>query len=244
MSYVGEETGTYPRSCRSKRETERLHQLHKPVRKPVKDDLPSVNSGTEDGDGDADADADEEDWSSGISDSDGRATDGIASNSEDEDDMISVAESSSAAAQRKRRRKPVQSDEEELMFETQPRKRRPGWESESESEKGIERLPIKLADGRIQKSGSKVVLNESSLDTDEESADENIESGPSPRFEDVSTGARFGRAAVVDVIGLKSRKERIQSAKEQIAGICQEILGDPENSVSSSILAPQRTATV
>ena len=33
---------------RSKKETERLHQLHKPVRKRVEDDLPSINSGSED----------------------------------------------------------------------------------------------------------------------------------------------------------------------------------------------------
>nr|VWO98758.1 Tubulin beta chain (Beta-tubulin) [Ganoderma boninense] len=205
--------------ARSKKETERLHQLHKPTRKPVEDDLPSINSGSED--------EDEEDWSSGISNVES------PTNSEDEDDMVSIAEYSSAGAQRKRRRKPLQSDDEELTFETQLRRRRPGWDSESESEKGVERLPIKLADGRIQKSGSKVVLDESGLDTDAESADENIERAPEPRFEDVSTGARFGRAAVADVIGLKSRKARIQSAKEQIAGICQEILGDPENSIST-----------
>ncbi len=235
MSLVGEETDTYPSFYRSKKETERLHQLHKPMRKPVEDDLPSINSGSED--------EDVEEWSSGISDEDSPAGDGTVSNSEDEDedDMVSVAESSSAGAQRKRRRKPVQSDEEELTFETQPRRRHPEWDSESESEKGIERLPIKLADGRIQKSGGKVVLDESGLDTDEESADENVESAPPPRFEDVSTGARFGRAAVVDVIGLKSRKARVQSAKEQIAGICQEILGDPENSVSSLIFALRRS---
>ncbi|PIL23912.1 hypothetical protein GSI_13663 [Ganoderma sinense ZZ0214-1] len=203
--------------ARSKKETERLHQLHKPIRKPVEDDLPSINSGSEV--------EDEDEWSSGISDAESPLR------SEDEHDVVSIVESSSAGTQRKRRRKPVQSDEEELTFETQPRKRRPGWDSDSESEKGVERLPIKLTDGRIQKSGSKVVLDESGLDTDEESADETIESAPAPRFEDVSTGARFGRAAVADVIGLKSRKARIQSAKEQIAGICQEILGDPENSL-------------
>ncbi|KAI1795955.1 nucleolar complex-associated protein 3 [Ganoderma leucocontextum] len=207
--------------ARSKKETERLRRLHRPIRKPVQDDLPSINSGSED--------EDEEEWSSGISDMEGPAADGTMSNSED--DMHSVAGSSSAGAQRKRRRKPVHSDDDELTFEAQPWRRRPGWESESESEKGVERLPIKLADGRIQKNGSKVVLDESGLDTGEESPDENIENAPPPRFEDVSTGARFGRAAVVDVIGQKSRKLRIQSAKEQIAGICQEILGDPENSL-------------
>ena len=150
-----------------------------------------------------------------------------------EGDMDSVAEPSSATAQRKRRRKPAHSDEEELTFETQPRRHGRGRDSDSESEKGIERLPIKLADGRIQKSGNRVVLDESDLDSGDESPDENVEGAHPPRFEDVSTGARFGRAAVAEVISQKSRKARIQGAKEQIARICQEILGDPENSVSS-----------
>ncbi|KAJ2991320.1 hypothetical protein NUW54_g8224 [Trametes sanguinea] len=46
--------------ARSKKETERLRQLHKPVRKPVEDDLPSIHSHDEDEDG----------WSSGASDLD------------------------------------------------------------------------------------------------------------------------------------------------------------------------------
>ncbi|KAF9503148.1 hypothetical protein BS47DRAFT_1386499 [Hydnum rufescens UP504] len=54
---------------------------------------------------------------------------------------------------------------------------------------------------------------------------------PGSRVEDVSTGARFGRPAVVTIIGARSRKARIQGAKEQLAGICQEILADPENSL-------------
>ena len=218
---------------RSKKETERLHQLHKPVRKRVEDDLPSINSGSED---------EEEEWTSGISDDEGVSAEDPLSDSDDE--AMSAAESSSVGAQRKRRRKPVDSDQEELPFEAQPRRRRPEWEPKTEKDKGIERLPIKLADGRIQKSGSKVVLDaseESGLDTDEESAHEAPASAPPPRFEDVSTGARFGRAAVVDVIGQKSRKARIQGAKEQIAGICQEILGDPENSVSTSTIVPRTT---
>jgi nucleolar complex protein 3 len=35
----------------------------------------------------------------------------------------------------------------------------------------------------------------------------------------------------VDVVTTKSRKERIHAAKEQIASICQEIVGDPEDGV-------------
>ncbi|TBU65922.1 nucleolar complex-associated protein 3 [Dichomitus squalens] len=210
--------------ARSKKETERLHQLHKPVRRRVEDDLPSINSASED--------EGEEEWTSGISADEDVSGDDAASDFDD--DESSIAESSSAGAQRRRRRKPIDSDQEELSFENQPRRRRPEWEPKSDEDKGIERLPIKLADGRIQKSGSKVVLEaseDSGLDSYEESAHETAASAPRPRFEDVSTGARFGRAAVADVIGQKSRKARIQGAKEQIAGICQEILGDPENSL-------------
>ncbi len=210
---------------RSKKETERLHLLHKPVRKAAEDDLPSIDSHSEGEDEDEDGQ-----WSSGIED---MSEDDDMSGSEDE--AHSVAESSSAGAQRKRRRKPaVHSEDEEASFELQPRRRHASWEPESDKDKGIERLPIKLADGRIQKSGSKVVLDqseESGLDSDDESAANQVEDVPRSRVEDVSTGARFGRPAVVDVIGQKSRKARIQGAKEQIAGLCQEILGDPENSV-------------
>ena len=213
---------------RSKKETERLHQSHTPARKAAEDDLPSIDSHSEDED---------EEWSSGI---DAMSADDM-SGSEDEAD--SVAGSSSAGAQRKRRRKQaVDSEDEELPFESQPRKRHSSWEPESDTDKGIERLPIKLANGRIQKSGSKIVLDqseESGLESDDESAHEEVEDTSRSRVEDVSTGARFGRPAVVDVIGQKSRKARIQGAKEQIAGLCQEILGDPENSVWVSSAVPR-----
>ncbi|KAI0721691.1 nucleolar complex-associated protein 3 [Cerioporus squamosus] len=211
--------------ARSKKETERLHLLHRPVRKAAEDDLPSIDSHSEDEDED-----EEEEWSSGIEhmseDEDMSGTD---------DEVHSVAETSSAGAQRKRRRKPaVHSEDEEAPFEMHPRRRHSSWEPESDKDKGIERLPIKLADGRIQKSGSKVILDqseESGLESDDESADNQVEDVQRSRVEDVSTGARFGRPAVVDVISQKSRKARIQGAKEQIAGLCQEILGDPENSL-------------
>ncbi|KAI0374803.1 nucleolar complex-associated protein 3 [Pilatotrama ljubarskyi] len=206
--------------ARSKKETERLRQMNKPVRKPVEDDLPSIHSHDEDEDG----------WSSGAS--------GLEDISADEDisddEAFSEAESSASAVDKRRRKRKEDSDEEELPFETQPRKRRPSWEPESDKEKGIERLPIKLADGRIQKSGSKVFLDddeESGLESDEESQPDEAVEAARHRVEDVSTGARFGRPAVVDVISQKSRKARIQGAKEQIGGLCQEILGDPENSL-------------
>ena len=75
---------------------------------------------------------------------------------------------------------------------------------------------------------------------EEEESEEEEPEAPQDSFkvEDVSTGARFGRPAVVDVIMMKSRKARIQAAKEQIAGICQEIVSDPENSVRSISLPP------
>ena len=203
---------------RSKKETERLRRLNKPVRVAPKDDLPSIDSHDED---------DEDDWSSGIGDdSEDEELSGAAS-----DDLASVSEATSSSSVRQPRKKPKHdSDEEEMPYEAMPRKRRPSWEPE-EKEKGVERLPIKLSDGRILKSGDKVMLGrEESEESDDESEEE--EPIPEQKVEDVSTGARFGRPAVVDVIGNKSRKARIQGAKEQIAGICQEIVADPENSVN------------
>ncbi|KAH9946186.1 nucleolar complex-associated protein 3 [Epithele typhae] len=182
--------------ARSKKETERLHQLHKPVRKAVEDDLPSVNSHSED----------EDDWSSAMSGSEpGSEAEAMSDPGEE---SASEAESSRAAMKRQRRRKHAGSDEE-MPFERSL-----------------------LADGRVQKSSSKVFLDvseESGLES--ESADEEAAAASHPKVDDVSTGARFGRPAVVDVISQKSRKARVQGAKEQIAGLCQEIMGDPENSL-------------
>lgn len=118
--------------------------------------------------------------------------------------------------------------DEEMPYETVPRKRRASWEPEGNV---IERLPIKLADGRVQKTGIKVAP-QVVQDTSGEESDEEPPTEEAVGREDVSTGARFGRPAVVDIIGNKSRKARIQGAKEQIAGLCQEIVSDPENSVS------------
>lgn len=205
-------------SYRSKKETERLRRLNKPVRVAPKDDLPSIDS----------HDEDEDDWSSGLGDDpeDEEQSDAAS------DDLASVSEPTSSSGVRQPRKKPKHdSDEEEMPYEVVPRKRRPSWEPEEKKEKGVERLPIKLSDGRLLKSGEKVVLD---AEETEESDDESEEEEPVPeqKVEDVSTGARFGRPAVVDVIGNKSRKARIQGAKEQIAGICQEIVADPENSVN------------
>ncbi|KAL6300168.1 nucleolar complex-associated protein-domain-containing protein [Sparassis latifolia] len=206
---------------RSKKETERLYQLHKPARQTVEDDLPSIDS----------HDEDEDSWSSNIdeNDADGHEDDG--SQSSEADDAGGSSASSSTRPEYKRIR--VNSDDE-MSYETFPRKRRPSWEPESDKEKGIQRLPIKLSDGRIQKSTSKVILDkaEESGEDDEEEMDQEESQQQRPHgVEDVSTGARFGRPAVVDVIGNKSRRARVQGAKEQIAGICQDIVSDPENSL-------------
>ncbi|KAJ6502583.1 nucleolar complex-associated protein-domain-containing protein [Mycena sanguinolenta] len=117
----------------------------------------------------------------------------------------------------------------EMPYETAPRKRRPSWESPPDQ--GIQKLPIKLPDGRIQKTGIKVKPLPTSEDTEESENGDDDEAPDEPRREDVSTGARFGRPAVVDVVGNKSRAARIQGAKDQIASICQEIMADPENSL-------------
>ncbi|THH01412.1 hypothetical protein EW026_g1281 [Hermanssonia centrifuga] len=204
--------------ARSKKETERLHQMNKPTRVAVKDDLPAVNSDDEE---------EEEEWSSGVDLSDGE--DVASSDSDADSDSQS---SSSRQVPRRKKEKNPESDDEEMPYEAAPRKRRASWEPESDKETGIERLPIKLADGQIKKSsGAKIFLSLKDKDESEEEEKDPETFREEHRVEDVSTGARFGRPAVVDVVSNKSRKARVQAAKEQIAGICQEIVADPENSL-------------
>ncbi|GLB34987.1 putative nucleolar complex-associated protein 3 [Lyophyllum shimeji] len=188
---------------RSKKETERLHSLTKPVRQhaPV-DDLPSIDSHDED-EGYSDSDTDD---SLGSADEDEEPP-------SDEDSFSSVSEDASDI---------------EMEYEKAPRKRRPSWESQENQ--GVKGLPIKLPDGRIQSTGTKLVA--APVTTDDEESEEAPEAKqPERRVDDVATGARFGRPAVIDVVGNTSRAERVHGAKEQIAGICQEILADPENSL-------------
>lgn len=165
-----------------------------------------------------------DDWSSGLEDENtclpGSASDEISSDGEP------------------RPRSPGDSDAE-MPYEAAPRKTRSFWEPEEEQ--NIKHLPTKLADGRIKKSNSKpTAFSAVALPKEDESEEEDVfdhdaaEREERYRVEDVSTGARFGRPAVADVIANSSRKARIQGAKDQIAGICQEIITDPENNVSRS----------
>lgn len=202
---------------RSKKEQERLHRLTKPApTKPsVDDDLPSINSHS---DG-------EDDWSSDIADDDDLGT---ADSALSDDSSGSDVEPST----RKPRTRPRQADSDvEMSYEAVPRKRRPSWDDDDEK-KLVDRLPIKLADGRVQKSGQQIVLQEEGDESEDEDEPAPVPE-PQPKREDIATGARFGRASVVDIIQMKSRKARVQAAKEQIASICQEIIGDPEDSVST-----------
>jgi hypothetical protein len=123
-----------------------------------------------------------------------------------------------------------------MPYETIPRKQPTALEAPDE----VKRLPIKLANGKIQETGTKSIASRpppSEKDSDDDSESEPEEM--SRKVEDVSTGARFGRPAVVDVLQTKSRKHRVEMAKEQIAGICQDILADPENGVSLGFPNPR-----
>jgi nucleolar complex protein 3 len=212
--------------CRSKKETDRLHQLNKPIRKPIIDDLPSLNSDDSDDNPDDDDDllnlrAEDEDFSGydsedGVQQTDGSAGSGNVSDTEEQID-------------------PDDSDVE-MPYETKARKRRPSWDGNEDGGAAVRGLPIKLKDGRVQQTGKVYVLPQSEVaenaSEDDSAAEDVQEKHVPPPIEDVSTGARFGRPAVVDVIGMKSRKAAILAAKEQIAAICQDIISDPENSVS------------
>ena len=206
--------------------------MTRPERVKVQDDLPSIHSDDESDDG--------EEWSSGVELSEDE--DGSVISDPEDNSLEENARSHSPAPRRKEKR--PDSDEEEMPYETAPRRAKASWESGSENGKGIERLPIKLSDGRIKKSEAKVFLHQDEEEVDNESEAEPSEPPEPVRVEDVATGARFGRASVVDVVSTKSRKARVQAAKEQIAGICQEIVSDPENSVCGCNISSERNSSV
>ncbi|KAG6854309.1 hypothetical protein C0991_008204 [Blastosporella zonata] len=181
----------------SKKETDRLHRLNKPVREIVKDDdLPSVDSDNEEDDSQSFGSTDDE------------------SLSLDEDSPSSGTDEASDA---------------EMEFEKAPRKRRPSWEPEEN--RGIKGLPIKLPGGDVRSTGKVLFTRTATVEEEESEANESEVEALPQRVDDVSTGARFGRPAVVDVVSNKSKAARIHGAKEQLAGICQEIVADPENSL-------------
>ncbi|CAE6517704.1 unnamed protein product [Rhizoctonia solani] len=224
--------------ARSKKETERLHKLNKPIRESrrVDDDLPSVESHSDDG----------EDWSSlasdilsdedALSDEDVDSDDdlpSVESHSDDGEDWSSLA-SDILSDEDALSDEDVDSDEdipkrldsdEELPYEIAGRPRPPSPKRQTE------RLPIKLGDGRIQSTGAREVQSDSE-ENEESEEDDNmtVSDTKPPVIEDVATGARFGRPAVRDIVNQKSRKARIEAAKEQLASICQEIMAEPENS--------------
>jgi nucleolar complex protein 3 len=127
-----------------------------------------------------------------------------------------------------------ENSDNEMPYETSAHTRRHLWDSPKSE---VQRLPIKLPDGRIKGIGTKAITTKTvPVSSEDEDGMSGPESEPEPlKVEDVSTGARFGRVSVVDVLQTKSRKQRIEIAKVQIAGICQDILADPENSVWCSL---------
>ncbi|KAG6879515.1 hypothetical protein C0992_001848 [Termitomyces sp. T32_za158] len=183
--------------ARSKKETERLHRLNKPVRKAINDDdLPSIDSEDED-DGGSFKSSDIE-FSSSLDD-----------NFEDSDHN--------------------DTSDAEMTYEKAPRKH--SHSGETEERRGIKGLPIKLPGGDVRPTGKVTFAPVTDSGEEDSDSDEpNFQEQPR-KIDDVSTGARFGRPAVIDVVSNQSKASRIRAAKEQIAGICQEIVSDPENSL-------------
>jgi nucleolar complex protein 3 len=140
---------------------------------------------------------------------------------DDSDDNESLSDTNSTISE---------NSDDEMPYETSAHTRRHlGNSPKSE----VQRLPIKLPDGRIKGIGTKVITTKTvAVYSEDEDSMSGPGSEPEPvKVEDVSTGARFGRASIVDVLQTKSRRHKIEMAKVQIAGICQDILADPENSV-------------
>ena len=184
----------------------RLHEMTKPIRKrEVHNDLPPLNSDGED-DGS---------WGSEVE----------SHELDDSEDDKSLSDMNSAIS--------ADSDDE-MPYETAAHTRRHLWNSPKSE---VQRLPIKLPDGRIKATGTKVITTKKVVvQSEDEEGTSGPESGPEPlQVDDVSTRTRFGRVSVVDVLQTKSRKHRIEMAKVQIAGICQDILADPENNVWCSL---------
>jgi nucleolar complex protein 3 len=178
--------------------------MTKPIRKQeAHNDLPPLNSDGED----------DSSWGSEV---------GTNELNDSEDDE-SLADADSAISD---------NSDDEMPYETAAHTRRHLWNSPKSE---VQRLPIKLPDGRIKATGTKVITTKAVVvQSEDEESTSGPESKPEPlKVDDVSTGARFGRVAVVDVLQTKSRKHRIEMAKVQIAGICQDILADPENSVGA-----------
>ena len=190
-----------------------MRRLDRPLRKaPNDDDLPSINSHTDD----------EEVWSSDLREEPSEVDSDLS-----EDDASLQDNELNSGQPRSRTRRAATGSDAEMSYEAVPRRRRPSW---SEGEVVIDRLPIKLRDGKVQRTGPKLnIPTQSKEESEEESRGRTPE--PEPPREDITTGARFGRLSVIDVISNPSRKLRIQLAKEQVASICQEIVADPESSV-------------
>ncbi|KAG8977789.1 hypothetical protein FRB90_008681, partial [Tulasnella sp. 427] len=175
----------------------------------------------------ASADEDEEEpWSSTLESlpgTDDEEDDEEEGNEENEDTGETKADSSDS--------------DEELAHEREGRTRPTEWEPPAR--KGPARLPIKLADGTLKPTGN---LPAPPSSDESESEGERVDpiaswqaaaeadAAPSRR-EDVATGARFGRPAVVDLLKQSSRKEKIQRVKEELATICQDIIADPETNL-------------
>ncbi|KZO99597.1 NOC3p-domain-containing protein, partial [Calocera viscosa TUFC12733] len=198
---------------KSKKEIDRLHKLNKPARPKIEDDLPSVGEHTDD----------ESPWE-GVDG--GELSEEEEEDEELEDDGISVEEDDEVAVAA------APDSDIEQSYELKGRKRRREWE-EDDTPKPIGRLPIKLANGQVKRlkdldgrpAPPPVQEEESS---EEERVEEEVQE---ERTNNVATGNRFGRPAPSVVLSLPTRAERVGRAKEQIAGICQDIMADPENNL-------------
>lgn len=116
-----------------------------------------------------------------------------------------------------------------MPYEIAPRPRRPSWGEDSEN--GVQRLPIKLLDGRVKNVGVNPRGDRQDFSEESDNQEASKNAIPEPRADATLGSNRFGRRSVVDVVNIISRKERIHAAKEQIASTCQEIIGDPEDGV-------------
>lgn len=234
---------------RSKKETERLHDLQKaqnPLPKPkARPRAPSpVDTISE-----IDSEASPRASTSQLPDLDDEELDELVFSSDDEDDLedlddldLDIPLPHQVATKKKKK---TNSDDEEASYENAEKRRRyVGSDSEDDDpSKGskVNRLPIKLPTGEIQKvAGTSIVPPQlkrpakpvvESEDEQEEPEEEDLPEGH-------GLGKRWGRMAVADVVSIKNPMERKRAVKEQIASLGAEIVGGGEivDNVSSSPL--------
>ncbi|WVQ84650.1 hypothetical protein IAT38_006805 [Cryptococcus sp. DSM 104549] len=219
-------------------------KLKIPVRQPGSDSDDVWDSDPEfDSDLQSDIGSDDSLGSLGSEDDDDDDDDEDMSSDEDQDavvaafDDISDDESVDSSHEKRHRKR----KEEEAEYEVGGRSRWTAKPAEEEDSVEVGRLPIKLPTGEVQmvKGSTRIelppskkpkrVVEESEEEIEEESEDEGSDDGAQAERMAGQKG-KFGRMGIAEIVGMKGWKnaQRLEAAKEQVAGLGAEILAGGE----------------